>query len=925
MLGFHHGPQSAPATTATTEGTTSGEQRSGDGTQFSNTGTIPPVATGAAGGSTPPTASALAFDGAAAATDPTTLAAVLAKNSYAIDAIQQQPWMMESVAQQLLQAKGIDSPTKSQISETVFKMGEAIKANTWETFTAPFSPQALKTEDNVNQRLGNLYYEKAVFSPDELKPENLKLNDQEKARLHGGGYESGVSGQVLAAGFINTHSRSEGDFSHAYGDDAWKNFIKAQTYLDSIPQGQFLQQLNLDVMIEVNRLIHTPDEGLMAKVLRTAAMIGRGGKWDKGGDIREGRQFAHPEEYSAAEMENMREAGVHVNQLTHHDDGGGKAMLEYPKPEEVKPGLARIIDELKADLALPNADPIGAASKFQRHFVALHPFGDSNGRTSRILMNRILSEFDMPPAIFADQNRDVSLSPEEWRTEVAKGVARSKKVLDNGQVSPKDSYLATMGISAEVMSPDQPITLGGQPFDLGKDGLLYDPTGRPWMLENNDLVPLAQLEQYVMSRRLLQMGKEAGTARLEKITEATRALYYKVAADASAGKDIVVRDDAAARKADAKYKLAPSPEVAKLLTELTDLGSLDASALFSVKGANGTAVSSTASKYSQIDLEFWYLEKGLREQGYEPLVEEVRAHRAKLFDMAKAAIEKSKDATRVSPENPNGFRFKYEKMMFDSSPLRFGSFDEAIKAEGDKQVTVWRGDYSFARVIGMAPNNDIRQPDAKAIAKGREKHRQLTNVYDDLSKLEGSAVGSQYICTTSDLALLVRSFANSQNGQTVNLSMLPALLRQHVLAWIDPNHEGMTDAQKTELRDTAVERGDAVVPGPSGGKEIKDTLGIPGTIVTVTVVDKAAGKIHVTANRKAFKVVLDKAALLPGVYALGGPMFEAEQEMHGLERVNPWDIKATYTAESLGQEFPVTGAAPADPTTATAAPTGPTQ
>ena len=38
-------------------------------------------------------------------------------------------------------------------------------------------------------------------------------------------------------------------------------------------------------------------------------------------------------------------------------------------------------------------------------------------------LRRILAEFDMPPAILADQNRDISLSPAEWREEVAKGVA----------------------------------------------------------------------------------------------------------------------------------------------------------------------------------------------------------------------------------------------------------------------------------------------------------------------------------------------------------------------------------------------------------------------------------------------------------------------------------------------------------------------
>src|SRR5258708_26876969 len=107
----------------------------------------------------------------------------------------------------------------------------------------------------------------------------------------------------------------------------------------------------------------------------------------------------------------------------------------------------------------------------------------------------------------------------------------------------------------------------------------------------------------------------------------------------------------------------------------------------------------------------------------------------------------------------------------------------------------------------------------------------------------------------------------------------------------------MTDEQKAELRKTADARGASVLPGSTGGKEIRDLLGIPGTIVTLKVVDKDAGKIQITAKRKAFQIVLDKEAMLPGIFALGGGngsmnTFEEEQKLHGMTPVNPWDIKA---------------------------------
>jgi len=931
---WDQGPSPEPQVTSQ-PATTGGEQTGDDtapqtsSTQYTASGAIPPVAPTAA--PIGPSASEMAFDdhrkedpkakdepkpdaetsAPPVADKPKTLGQLLKKDNKTIDQVKAaSSWELESIAGQLLAAKGVDSPTKSQKDDTVFKLSEAIKGSSWESFEAPVDGQILKAEDGVNERLGNIFFEKKVFSPDELQTDRLKMNEDEQRKLHGG-YESGVTGMVLAASFINTHSRSEGDFSHAYGDEAWDGFIKAEAFLDSIPKGQFIDQLTVETLMQVNKLIHAPDLGMKAKMLRTIAMIGRGGKWDHGGELRDGRQFARPENYSGPELDNIKEAGVHVTQMTHHEDGGGKAMLEYPKPEEVRPGLERIIGELKTDVAAPNADPIGAASKFQRHFVALHPFGDSNGRTSRILMNRILAEFDLPPAILADQNRDVSLSPDEWRTEVAKGCARSKAFLGgyDRRVESKDEYTSKMGIQAIPESPDKPVILGGKPFDLGKDGLLYDPTGRPWIVENNEVIPLAQLEHFVMSRRVFQAGKDQGTEMLQKTTAQTRALYDAVSANPDAGKDIVVRSDAHARKADAQYKLAPEPEVAKMLTDMTDVSAMDPQKMFQIGSGtgNGTAVSATLSKYAQVDLEFWYVERGLREGGHKDLVEQVRAHRANLFQLAKAELAKHVDASRVTKDNPEGFHFKYEKMMYDTSPLRFGSFEEAQHELGDKTMTVWRGDYSFARVIGMAPNNDIRQPDAKAIADERADNRQLTNLYDDLVKLEGSAVGRQYICTTSDLALLTGSFASQVKGQTVNVSHLPVFVKNHLLAWIDPEvASGAKPDPKAheEKRKTAVERGDSVVPGETKGKEIKDAMGIPGTILTLSIVDKDAGKIEVTAARKAFEIELDKEALLPGIYALGGPSFESEQEVHGLEKVRPWDIKSAHKADELKEEFP---------------------
>ncbi len=849
--------------------------------------------------------------------EPTTLGEYLEKEKLKPEDLKGQSWKMDSAARALLKAKGVESPTQSQLTETVFQLNEALAGSKWKEFAAPVSgPTIIKAEDGVAERLGNIFGEKKIFSESELTPSALKLDTYAQQKL-AGDYESGRRGMILAASFINTPQRAEGDFTRAYGDVAWRGFVRASTHLDSIPKGKLLETLSVDTLIEVNRLVHAPDEGIKASILRGIAFIGRGFRWDKGGELREGRQFGRPETFTNDEVKNLQANGITFRELPLSKNDARWGQLEYPPASEVKPRLTKIIAELKTDMAAPNADPVMAAARFEQKFIALHPFGDSNGRTGRLVMNRILAEFDMAPAILKNQDKDVVLSPEAWRREVAEGSARSKAFINNSTAikAGTDGYMGTAGIKALEKSPDKPVTLNGSPFDLGVDGFLYDLSGRPSLVMDNKVVPFGQLEYFTLSRRIMSMPKDAGTELLKKLTAETVALHTKVAADPKAGEKIVVVPDNEQRKADAEYRLAPHPEVAKLLVELANVDKMDPARMLTVSSPRGTATTGAISKYAQHDLELWYLQRGLSDGGNSGLADQVGKEREKLFKIAKEKVAGFKDAARVTPENPQGFKFKYEQMMFNSSPLRFGSLKEAVAAEGDSKVTVWRGDYSFAKLIGMAPNNDVRQKDAKSVAGDRFQNGAVALLYDELMKLEGSAVGRQYICTTSDLGLLAGSFADSKKSQPVNLASLPTFVADQIMAWAADIPEPKPGEKPPEVP-TYGEKKDF--------KEIKDKFGVPGTLLKVRIADKATKKVEVEATRKAFELRLDKDALLPGIVALGFHSFESEQEMHGLERVLPWNIKSAHTADSLKEEFkaaepPKPAADPAAATTTPAA------
>ncbi len=802
-------------------------------------------------------------------------------------------WAAETAARELLKGKGIDDPTTRELVETQSAMLEAIRAGAYRDFVAPIEPRLLRLEDNVNERRGNVFGEKSTFSASELEPANLKAFDQRI--LNGAGFESGIAGMLLAATFINSNKRHEGDFTEAYGDAAWRGFLRARHMLESIPKGKLLESLSVDTLIQVNRDIHAPDEGLRAKLNRFVHAITMG-RFDKGGRLRQGPGFTQAYgPFTDEQVEHATRLGVRFIETPMSAPGARHGFFRYPDPKSMRKAMQQVIDELRADLQKPEPDVLGAAASFQQKLVALHPFEDSNGRTSRLVMNRILAEYDFPPAILADSDRDIVLSPEEQRYEVQIGVARSRRFLA-GSGHAVDDHVNAMsklswndpGIGGE--STDKPVSIDGMLFDVGRDGFLYNPSGRPHLVFGNEVVPLGQLEHYVMARRLGALPTEQAKELLQRITGEARALHGELTQGGSKRR-LVVLDDDQARKADATYTLRPHRKVAELLVELTNIDQADPARLFFIPDERPEKVAAgVMSRYQQIDLELWYVERGLRGVDADDLAHRVREQRAKLFTVAKQKVEA---ARQKATGDSLGFTYRYEKLMWERSPLRFATLREAIDAEGDDSITVWRGDYSIARFLGMAPNNDPRQPDAKAVAKQRFKDGAIGLLWDELNRLEGSAIGRQYISLTTDLGLLTASFADSQKAQTLNLSVLPGFLARWVSRWAKPEK-------------AAPEPGADAAKAPASGENdadrvVKDSWGVPGTLFELRL--REANKLEVKAQRKAFELRLDKDALLPGVRALGSQTFSHEQEVHGLERVYPWQVKGVYTAKEIGERL----------------------
>ena len=77
----------------------------------------------------------------------------------------------------------------------------------------------------------------------------------------------------------------------------------------------------------------------------------------------------------------------------------------YATPEDVPILMGELMQWFNAEKNNPDIHPSVLAAIFHHRFVAIHPFDDGNGRLGRILMNLILMQKGLPPAIIKLKDR----------------------------------------------------------------------------------------------------------------------------------------------------------------------------------------------------------------------------------------------------------------------------------------------------------------------------------------------------------------------------------------------------------------------------------------------------------------------------------------------------------------------------------------
>ena len=127
-------------------------------------------------------------------------------------------------------------------------------------------------------------------------------------------------------------------------------------------------------------------------------------------------------------------------------DGLYIGYIEFCKAENVAAELDALMAWHKEQLAKDH-DPYLLAAELQQRFIAIHPFRDGNGRTSRWLMNWSLKQDGIGQSVLYDTDQDMFSSVEAWAEELRKGETRFNAL--------KDQIIAMIdrGTPAENMIP----------------------------------------------------------------------------------------------------------------------------------------------------------------------------------------------------------------------------------------------------------------------------------------------------------------------------------------------------------------------------------------------------------------------------------------------------------------------------------------
>jgi hypothetical protein len=525
--------------------------------------------------------------------------------------------------------------------------------------------------------------------------------------------------------------------------------------------------------------------------------------------------------------------------------GARRGWLIYGEPHKTEAKLKKLIEWYEANKA--TMDPIRLAADFQRAFVAIHPFVDGNGRTSRLLMDRILAEFDLPPPILADSTNDLYTAPAEWEEQVSEGVQRFYQYSRFQDPQPVRETRATnlagfdrwgdseakLGSTAKKRVArhfgdfkGREMLLGNERFLLLPDGFLYTNEGIPYVFRDNKLWPISDRSYFLYEQGGRVLKGEAKNADRYGEGAATRRAFLPARRDVFRGHFELVRKLEAGKLDPKKIEVIGYEEVAaanragrfhlypwqKDLVEqaVTIEGksavdvlrpSLRVQNTFENASMTADEIKKTPTlvlaQYEKLELVYRHYEKAVAEN-FPELLPKVRESRRKMHAAARELMKPFMDGLEgLSPAAREALGktgrgraiFEYLKR----SKVSYASFEEGVRALPDDKVFAIRADAAAARWVGFLSQADYRRL-LERIPGYESIKRKMADIIKEMRKPE---VKTGVIAKLKELKAkaieLKQKYAKNVPDDSL-LKVLPPDLRKLLTDEFDKTYDGIQGA-----------------------------------------------------------------------------------------------------------------------------------
>ncbi len=421
-------------------------------------------------------------------------------------------------------------------------------------------------------------------------------------------------------------------------------------------------------------------------------------------------------------------------------------MILHPSPAQIGKKLQETFDFYEANRE--TMDPITLAVAVQRRLISIRPFGDGNGRTARLIMDRILREAGLPPAILPAYGSDLVLPLAEHAQEVAAGMFNYLELLELGvsdysieTIAPSygtpfvKSLLKHPNVAqlTELWNGEVPpsgpwskqIIVGGKPIVMGEDGFLRAPEGVPLWYRDGVIYPVPDL-LYVRAH-MERSPKEKGMKRKRgQIGALHRQVYrdnFRLFRDLKSG---VVKADQVRLlpfepllAAESRGQMPLQPWQKELyLKSITLEDNLPPAALFSRFATPRSSfeqdpetarrnVADMLGHYRIVDY-LYSVDEIAFARTDRAAAAHVKEQRRKLHAAGREMLkhyfirrERLSPAERAQMSKV--WRFKLFESLLKESRLNYASFEEAVRRVPDDTVVVLRGDTSLGKWIGLYP------------------------------------------------------------------------------------------------------------------------------------------------------------------------------------------------------------------------------